>query len=121
MLGDDGRYMPFNDSCATFITLNPLPDDKQVPDTLKNQFRPIQMILPDSQIIAESLLFVNGFKNSRPLSAKLVKVFKFAETQLGSSAHYDFGLRTLKGVLDQAGQLKQLVLGVVDPLKVERE
>ena len=79
------------------------------------------MILPDSQIIAEALLFVNGFKNSRPLSAKLVKVFKFAETQLGSSEHYDFGLRTLKGVLDQAGQLKQLVLGVVDPTKVERE
>ena len=77
------------------------------------------MTKPDLQIITEVILFCNGFQNSSELSKKIVTTFKFAQIQLGSCLHYDFGLRSMKGVLEQAGLLKQLVMGVIDPQKEE--
>ena len=49
ILGDDDKPMPFNDSCAIFITMNPPVlqtnllggNKKRLPDNLYNQFRPV--------------------------------------------------------------------------------
>jgi len=45
------------------ITMNPDLDKKTIlPDNLKSLFRTISMIVPDSKIIVEVYLFINGFK-----------------------------------------------------------
>ena len=75
VLSEDDKPMPFNDSCAIFITMNPAGGKEGLPDNLKHQFRPVQMTKPDLQIITEVILFCNGFQNSSELSNKIVKTF----------------------------------------------
>jgi hypothetical protein len=65
------------------------------------------MIIPDVKLITEAILFASGFTHSTELAKKLVMTFKFAQMQLGFCLHYEFGLRTIKGVLNQATTLKQ--------------
>ena len=37
----------------------------ELPDNLKSMFRPISMVVPDSTLIAEILLFGEGFNNTK--------------------------------------------------------
>ena len=37
----------------------------ELPDNLKSMFRPISMVVPDSNLIAEILLFGEGFGNTK--------------------------------------------------------
>ena len=46
-----------------------------LPDNLKSLFRPIFMITPDSEFIAEILFLCEGFQNAKFLSKKVVQVF----------------------------------------------
>jgi DNA-binding transcriptional MerR regulator len=73
------------------------------------------MAKPDLAMITEVILYCNGFTNSDGLALKLVQVFEFAKRQLGDKIHYDFSLRNIKSILDQAGHLRQLVTGMKDP------
>lgn len=73
------------------------------------------MAKPDLAMITEVILYCNGFTNSDGLALKLVQMFEFAKRQLGDKAHYDFSLRNIKSILDQAGHLRQLVTGMKDP------
>lgn len=117
---DGDEPLPFDASCCVFITMNPFHVGRTtLPDNLKAQFRPVQMILPDLRIITEVILYCSGFQNSHELAAKIAKVFQFAKMQLGGSAHYDFGLRALKAVVEQAGRLKLLVSGCIDQKEQE--
>lgn len=43
----------------------------ELPDNLKSMFRPISMMVPDSAIIAENILFSDGFQNTRHLAKKV--------------------------------------------------
>ena len=108
LLGDDGKVLPFNDACAIFLTMNPssplgakgMGGRSSIPDNLKSQFRPVQMTRPDVLVIAEVALFCQGFQGSATLSKKIVKTFKLAQLQLSRRPHYDFGLRSIKSVLN---------------------
>lgn len=51
----------------------------KLPDNLKAQFRPVQMILPNLRVITEVILYCNGFLTSDELSTKITKVFEFAK------------------------------------------
>lgn len=65
------------------------------------------MSRPDRELIAQVLLFSQGFRTAEVLASKIVPFFNLCSEQLSPQAHYDFGLRALKAVLSSAGILKR--------------
>uniref|UniRef100_A0A2C9M1Q2 Dynein heavy chain hydrolytic ATP-binding dynein motor region domain-containing protein n=1 Tax=Biomphalaria glabrata TaxID=6526 RepID=A0A2C9M1Q2_BIOGL len=66
------------------------------------------MTKPDNDLIAEVILFSEGFKQAKNLGRKLVSIFNLSKELLTPQQHYDWGLRALKTVLSGCGNLLQL-------------
>ena len=66
-----------------FITLNPAGKGyggrQKLPDNLKQLFRPVVMSKPNNELIAEVLLFSEGFKDGKNLGRKLVAIFSLSK------------------------------------------
>jgi len=69
------------------------------------------MSQPDRELIAQVMLFSQGFRDAERLATKIVPFFEMCREQLSSQTHYDFGLRALKAVLLRAGILIRDHLG----------
>jgi dynein cytoplasmic 1 heavy chain len=65
------------------------------------------MTRPDRELIAQVMLFSQGFRTAETLASKIVPFFNLCSEQLSAQPHYDFGLRALKAVLASAGILKR--------------
>lgn len=65
------------------------------------------MTRPDRELIAQVMLFSQGFRTAEILASKIVPFFNLCSEQLSPQPHYDFGLRALKAVLASAGILKR--------------
>jgi dynein heavy chain 1 len=78
-----------------------------LPDNLKKLFRSIAMTRPDRELIAQVMLYSQGFRCAELISSKVVPLFNLCEEQLSNQNHYDFGLRALKSVLVSAGNIKR--------------
>lgn len=133
-----GKQVKVSTDMAIFITMNPgYAGRSNLPDNLKKLFRSLAMTTPDRQLIAEVMLFSQGFRTAEKLACKIVPFFKYVNTysneytlifraaniicciielfsfsrlcdeQLSNQSHYDFGLRALKSVLISAGNVKR--------------
>ncbi|XP_032872211.1 dynein heavy chain 2, axonemal [Amblyraja radiata] len=104
----EGREINLVWSCGIFITMNPgYAGRTELPDNLKSMFRPISMVVPDSTLIAEIILFAEGFSNCKALAKKVYTLYSLAVQQLSKQDHYDFGLRALTSLLRYAGKKRR--------------
>ncbi|XP_074244239.1 dynein axonemal heavy chain 2 isoform X4 [Saimiri boliviensis] len=102
-------------SCGIFITMNPgYAGRTELPENLKSMFRPIAMVVPDSTLIAEIILFGEGFSNCKILAKKVYTLYSLAVQQLSRQDHYDFGLRALTSLLRYAGKKRRLQPDLTD-------
>jgi dynein heavy chain, axonemal len=109
-----------------FLPLSGYAGRTELPDNLKSMFRPISMVVPDSNYIAEIILFGEGFSDTRLLATKVYTLYQLCAQQLSkqgsiivSMIHmcrrsffihldfYDFGLRSMAAVLRYAGRKKR--------------
>ena len=106
-----GRQFQVNANTGIFITMNPgYAGRSNLPDNLKKLFRSVAMSKPDKELIAEVMLYSQGFKQAKQLSKQAVPFFDRCSRELTKQAHYDFGLRALKSVLVSSGGLKRTKL-----------
>ena len=105
----EGREIKLDPTCGIFVTMNPgYAGRSELPENLKALLRPMSMMTPNVDLIIEIMLFSEGFSTSmRPLAKRMFTLYYLMVQQLSKQDHYDFGLRSVKSVLNSAGALKR--------------
>ncbi|KAK6094055.1 dynein heavy chain [Batrachochytrium dendrobatidis] len=103
-----GKSVVVQKNTGIFITMNPgYAGRSNLPDNLRKLFRSVAMTVPDRLLIAQVMLFSQGFRHAEVLASKAIPFFDICKEQLSARNHYDFGLRALKSVLMSAGNLQR--------------
>ena len=78
-----GKQVKVNPDMAIFITMNPgYAGRSNLPDNLKKLFRSLAMTTPDRQLIAQVMLYSQGFRTAEKLAEKIVPFFKLVSAKL---------------------------------------
>ena len=102
----EGREISLDPTCGIFVTMNPgYAGRSELPENLKALLRPMSMMTPNIDLIIEIMLFAEGFVTAKGLSKKMTTLYYLMVQQLSKQDHYDFGLRSIKSVLNSAGAL----------------
>ena len=105
----NGTATDVDANAGIFITMNPAGKGyggrSKLPDNLTALFRAVAMSKPDNELIAEVMMYSEGFTTAKTLAVKTVAVFQLSKQLLSKQQHYDWGLRALKTVLRVGGQL----------------
>ena len=76
---EDGDEMLLKTEFGCHITMNPdHADGTELPNSLKILFRPVAMTIPNYGLIAEVMLFAEGFGDAKALSRKIVQLYKLS-------------------------------------------
>jgi len=106
-----GSTIDVDFNAGIFVTMNPAGKGyggrSKLPDNLKQLFRPVAMSKPDNELIAEVILYSEGFKFAKILGKKMVSLFTLCRQLLTPQQHYDWGLRAMKTCLNTGGNLIQ--------------
>ncbi|EKX39469.1 hypothetical protein GUITHDRAFT_160010 [Guillardia theta CCMP2712] len=104
-----GTEIDVNPDSGIFVTLNPAGKGyggrSELPDNLKQLFRSVAMSAPDNALIAEVILYAEGYRHANVIGAKVVELFTLSRQLLSRQQHYDWGLRALKTILLISGKL----------------
>ncbi|GIM07381.1 hypothetical protein Vretimale_11536 [Volvox reticuliferus] len=105
-----GQEIRLNPSCGIFVTMNPgYAGRSELPDNLKAMLRPVSMMVPDFTLIAEIMMFSEGFSSAKVLAKKMIAIMELSQQQLSKQDHYDYGLRSFViPIARAAGSLKRL-------------
>ena len=119
------KKLELNKNVGIFVTMNPAGKNyggrSKLPDNLKQLFRPVAMSKPDIELIAEVLLYAEGFKNASVIAKKVVSLFKFSKQLCSKQQHYDWGLRALKTILVVSGELIQNLREKGETVSMDKE
>jgi len=78
-----GSDLEVDFNAGIFVTLNPAGKGyggrSKLPDNLKLLFRPVAMSRPDNELIAEVMLYSEGFRTARILCKKVVDIFNLSK------------------------------------------
>jgi len=103
-----GDEVMLDPTCGAFITMNPgYLGRSELPEGLKALFRPITVVVPDLELICDNMLMAEGFTQAKPLAKKFTTLYFLCKDLLSKAAHYDWGLRAIKSVLNVAGAMKR--------------
>ncbi|GMH41208.1 hypothetical protein BSKO_09118 [Bryopsis sp. KO-2023] len=104
-----GQEIRLISSCGIFVTMNPgYAGRSELPDNLKAIVRPVSMMVPDFTLIAEIMMFSEGFQTAKILAKKMIAIMELSQQQLSKQDHYDYGLRSFViPIARAAGALKR--------------
>ena len=108
MFDFEGQHIRLIPSCGVFVTMNPgYAGRAELPDNLKAIVRPVSMMVPDFCLIAEIMMFSEGFKNAKALAKKMVAIMELSQQQLSKQDHYDYTLRSFIIPISRAAGVKK--------------
>jgi dynein heavy chain len=109
---DGSPHAVHPEACVPSCTMSPVGlaapagGRSPLPESLRALLRPAAMMAPELGAIIETLLVAQGFVKARELAAKVRRFYELIGTLLSEQTHYDWGIRSVRSVLEQAGRAR---------------